>query len=100
MRSSPQRADRQIEAGRAVLPLVVAVGRKVFDHRIAADVTQNVLGRAVELGIATSASLEVEAPRIAHTGDHEASPDLLGPLVVAGEPDDGSDGPRHEEETV
>ena len=75
VRRARQAADGQVEAGRAVLPLVVAVRREVHDAVRRSTVAQHVLHRAVDLGIAGAAPLVRGRAGVADAREHQAVPD-------------------------
>ena len=94
-----QAAHGQIEAGRAVLALVVAVGRELRDRR-ARRVAQDVRGRPVDLGVPAAALLVREAAAVAEAGEDEAVADPAHGRFVARQPGDRADRPGDEQEPV
>src|SRR3954447_8540390 len=70
-----ERADGQIEAGRAVLTLVVAVREEVDDAWSHGGPTQDMCHRAVDQGITSATLLVGGATGVADARDHEAVPD-------------------------
>ena len=86
-----QAADREIEARRAVLPLVIAVGRELQNLRRFAAVAQNMRRRPVNLGISPAALLVMESARVSDAGQHQSVADAPARFAVSREPGDGAD---------
>src|SRR6201999_2698860 len=98
IRGPGQAADTQVEPGRAVLPLVVAVRRERAD--LMWTVAEHVREDLVDLRVAAPALLVGQRTAVARAGQHEAVPDLLHPGRVAGEPGDRADRAGREDEPV
>src|SRR4030095_9056666 len=99
MRRPREPPDREIEPGRAELPLVIAVGRELLD-RVVAQIAEHVNRRAVDRGASAAGLLVGQRPRVTQTGEYEAVPDSGDDGLVASEPGDRSYGPRDKEEPV
>ena len=100
VRRAAQAADGQVEPWRAVLPLVVSVGREVKNLEPLGTVRKHGQHRAVDLGVAPSRPLVMELARVADAHNHQPVPDPLHLVLVAGEPGDRADRSRDEEESV
>ena len=93
-----QAADGQVDARRAVLPLVVAVGGEVQHPAVAA--AEHVGGGAVDRGRAAAAALVVQPPGIAEVRQHQPVADGAEPGLVERQPGDRADGAGDEQEAV
>ena len=93
-------AHGQVEAGRAELAFVVAVGeeRDLF-VRLAAF-GQHQRHDPVDVGIAPAAALVVVLAAIAHTRDHHPMGHTPRHVLPLRQPADGADGGRNEDEAV
>ena len=100
MRRARERADREIETRRAILPLVVAVRSEVAQAVLLAALGQHVDRGAIDLGIAAAASLVSQHPGVADASGDQAVRDARRLLLVQCQPGDRTDGPGHEEKPV
>jgi hypothetical protein len=75
-------ADRKIESGRAVLPFVVAVGKKVDDAMRRTVLLQDVLHGAINFGIAAPGLLVSDRAGIAEARQYESVFDVLNALTI------------------
>ncbi len=96
MRCPHQTAYRQIEAGRAVLALIVAVGREVQQGRRQRRMLEDMRDRTVDLGVAPAALLVGRTAAVADAGQYQPMLYSRRVLLVAGEPCDGADRARRE----
>src|SRR6267378_5216248 len=99
-RRSRQRTHRKIETGRAKLPLVVTVGRKIDDLVRTAGVLERVGNGSVDFGISAAALLVIHLSRVADVGDHEPMLDATYLFLVHRQPRDRAYRPRDEDEPV
>src|SRR5207245_6763314 len=72
VRRPGETADGEVETWRAVLPLVVSVGRERNHGVLGACLLQDVRDGVVDLGVAASAALAGERPAVAERREHEA----------------------------
>src|SRR5271165_658556 len=79
---------RKIETWGAVLPLIVAVRRKLKNLRGFVLVTQNVYGCLIYFCISAAAFLVVESTGITDPGKHKSVADACGVLTVSRKPGD------------
>src|SRR5262249_53413369 len=86
-----QTADWQIEAGRAVLPLIVAVWNERPDLIWLPYVSQHVCHDAIDLGISSPALLVGQASTIAEARKNEAMGDPPDLMLVERKPGQRSD---------
>ncbi len=70
--SPHETAYGQIDAGRAVLPLVVAIGSEVHDLEVVSAVPNHMFNRAIDLRISAAASLVSEGSRISDARQERA----------------------------
>ena len=71
-----QAADRKIETRRAILPLVIAIGRKFQNlGRASLQMAKNMRRRPIDLGISPAALLVMETARISDAGQHQPMAD-------------------------
>src|ERR1700730_10768550 len=84
-------ADRQVEAERAILPLVVPVRDERRDAVGNLIVTQHMLDDAVDRSVPAASLFVGHAACIAETGKYEAVDDASDLVLVAGEPGQGAD---------
>jgi hypothetical protein len=95
-----QAADREIEPGRAVLPLVVTI-REEIDHLVRQSrLPQDVRHGVINYRIAAPAAFIRKRPNIAYAGHHQAVLYFAHMGLVAGQPGDRTDGARDEQETI
>ena len=101
VRRAREAPDRQIEAGRAELPLVVAVRRELDDRVASPPGSQHVRHHPVDLGVAPPAPL-VGAARPASPRHARTSPCLIrsDPVLVPRQPRDRADRAGDEQEPV
>ena len=97
--ASHQAADRKIEAGRAILALVVTVGENSRSRTIRCSGAGHGRG-PVNLGISPAALLIVEAAGVSDAGQDQAMTDASGGLAVSREPGDGADGSGNEKKAI
>src|SRR4030095_7584081 len=95
-----KKSDRQIEAGRAILPFIIAVRKEIQEIGIFSRRAQHVGHGTVNKSVTSAASLVGGAPCIAHAGDHQAVLYLAESGLVRGEPSYRSYRTRHEEEAI
>ena len=100
MRSAPETSDRKIESRRAELPFVVAVGREIAELEGCPPRPQDVLDGPVDIGGETPAALVVDAAAVADASEHKTVLDAADFVLIARQPGDRTDGPRHEKEAV
>src|SRR5439155_12652271 len=93
-------ANRQIETGRAVLPLVVAIGEEVLDLVAISRMPENVLERPVYLRITPAAPLVSRVAGVADAGEDQAVLDLGDAILVSSQPCDRADRARNEQKTI
>jgi hypothetical protein len=81
-----QATDRQIEARRAILPLVVPVGDERPDAVWDVIMTQDMGDHAVDRGVAATAFFVGHPACIAEAGKDEAVDDMSDLVLVASQP--------------
>src|SRR5579864_6922503 len=100
MWSPHQTSYRQVEAGGAILALIVAVGRELMDCAKPPRLPQNLSESAVNFGVPAAALLVVEPAPVAHTGQNHAVPDTVHAAFVQRKPGDGADRAGNKKEAV
>ena len=95
-----QDADGQVEARGAVLPFVVAEGEEVLGDEILAESGEGGQDGAVDLAVAAAALLVVEGAPVAQIGRDQAVAEGVQALAVPGQPGDGADAARGEQEAI
>ena len=98
LRRAGEDADREIEPGRAELPLVAAERREVA--HLAAGRAHDLPGGAVDGGVAATAPLVRQRARVADARGDEAVLDAVEPILVPREPGQRPDRRRAEQEAV
>src|SRR5438128_3179927 len=83
VRRPRQPADRQIEAGRAELALVIPVRRELEDF-VVTQLADNVHRRSIDRGVAATTLLVGQPARVTEAGENEAVPDPGNERLVAG----------------
>lgn len=100
MRRSHKTTNRQIETGRAELPLIVTVGREGNDFIGIAGVFQSLNDGSIDLGITSPAPLVGDLSAVTHTRQYQAMLDFANRRLIAAQPSNRADRPRNEKETV
>src|SRR5262249_49703327 len=90
----------QVEAGRAILPLVVAIGDKGRDAVRHLIVSEDMSNDAVDRGIAATTLFVGHAAGIAEAGKDEAVDDMSELVLVARKPSQRSDRAGDEEKAI
>src|ERR1700722_14268364 len=95
-----QAPDRQVKSRRAVLPLIVAIRRKLENLMCFDFMFQDVHHRMVDLGISTPAFFVMKSALIPDAGQHQAVVDASGPIAIPRQPGNRSNRPRYEQEAI
>src|SRR5262245_20875474 len=93
-----QAADRQVEAGRAVLTLVISIRREIDDLVRLSGVLQEMDSAAINGRIASTAAFVREPAGIADTGNHEPVANARGNFLITRQPRDRADATGHEDD--
>src|SRR5262245_47935355 len=100
MRRAAKASHGEIESRRAILPLVVAVRRKISYRKGDTLGLEYMLDGAVDIGALPSAALVVERPAVAGAGEHEPVLDPLDCCLVPEQPRERADRSRHKQKAV
>jgi hypothetical protein len=87
------RPDRQIETGRAILPLVVAIGDERRDAVWHLIVMEYVCDDVIDRGVPSPALFVSHAACVAKAGKHETMSDAPDFILITREPGERSDVP-------
>src|SRR5262245_18350518 len=100
VRGAPEAPHRKVEPRRTELSFIIAVGRKIANLEEGSLRLQDVLHGPVDIGLEASAAFVVDSSPITDAGQDESMLDPANLVLIAGQPGNRADGPRHEQETV
>src|SRR5262245_8957518 len=100
MRRARKASHRQIDAGRAILALVMPIGIKFANLIVAARMLEDVQSRAVDFSIAAPALLVSKLSCVSQVDEHKPMFDSGDLILVAPKPSDRTDCAGNKDEPV
>ena len=97
---SHETADRQVETGRAVLPLIVTVWGKIHDFIILTGMLQDMGDCPIYVRVSPAALLVGGFSRITHAGRHQTVLYFVDPFFIQAEPCNGTDRSGNKKKSV
>ncbi len=100
MLAALEQSDRQVEAGRAVLALIVSVGAELEDGAGRMRVLDDVAHGAIDRRVAATAFLVSGSARISDARDDETVLDAVDARLVLRKPRNGADRSRGKHQAI